>query len=177
MKMNGENAVTIDLIKKMVSDVSNVSIESMEMTSKMPTSRKRETVTARQISMTLCKSYTKSSLATIGFHHGKHDHATVLHAVKTVGNLIDTRDPVTTDWFNASDSKVREWRYENALSKELMRPKDKAKLVKYWIRNRIPLFVRWRILQSLGKKCRVCGHSISLVDNHGNTIKAVSNRL
>jgi chromosomal replication initiator protein len=33
---------------------------------------------------------TKSSLANIGMHCGGKDHATVLHACKTVNNLIDT---------------------------------------------------------------------------------------
>jgi chromosomal replication initiator protein len=33
---------------------------------------------------------TKSSLATIGMHCGGKDHATVLHACRTVNNLMDT---------------------------------------------------------------------------------------
>ncbi|MDD4575979.1 MAG: helix-turn-helix domain-containing protein [Bacteroidales bacterium] len=35
---------------------------------------------------------TNSSLATIGQQCGKKDHATVLHACRTINNLIDT-DP------------------------------------------------------------------------------------
>ena len=52
--------------------------------------RKREIVQARQIAMYFSKSFTKSSLATIGSQIGGKDHATVLHACKTVNNLIDT---------------------------------------------------------------------------------------
>jgi chromosomal replication initiator protein len=40
--------------------------------------------------MYFSKSMTKSSLATIGAHCGGKDHATVLHACRTVNNLMDT---------------------------------------------------------------------------------------
>jgi chromosomal replication initiator protein len=40
--------------------------------------------------MYFSKSMTKSSLAKIGAHCGGKDHATVLHACRTVNNLIDT---------------------------------------------------------------------------------------
>ncbi len=52
--------------------------------------RKREIVQARQVAMFFSKSMTKSSLATIGSQIGGKDHATVLHACKTVNNLIET---------------------------------------------------------------------------------------
>jgi len=52
--------------------------------------RKREIVQARQIAMYFSKSLTKDSLAFIGKVIGNKDHATVLHACKTVNNLIDT---------------------------------------------------------------------------------------
>ncbi len=53
-------------------------------------SRKRNVVQARQIAMFFAKRFTKASLATIGTQIGKRDHATVLHACKTVGNLSET---------------------------------------------------------------------------------------
>jgi chromosomal replication initiator protein len=52
--------------------------------------RKREIVQARQVAMFFSKSMTKASLATIGSQIGGKDHATVLHACKTVNNLIET---------------------------------------------------------------------------------------
>ena len=52
--------------------------------------RKREVVQARQIAMYFSKKMTKSSLANIGMHCGGKDHATVLHACKTVDNLSST---------------------------------------------------------------------------------------
>ena len=52
-------------------------------------SRKQEIVQTRQIAMFLSKKYTDSSLAHIGKVIGNKDHATVLHACKTVKDQID----------------------------------------------------------------------------------------
>ncbi|MDR1116367.1 MAG: chromosomal replication initiator protein DnaA [Tannerella sp.] len=52
-------------------------------------SRKREIVQARQITMFLAKKYTESSFAHIGKVVGGKDHATVLHACKTVKDQIE----------------------------------------------------------------------------------------
>lgn len=52
--------------------------------------RKRELVQCRQIGMYFSKNMTRLSLEDIGFFFGKKDHATVLHACKTVNNLIET---------------------------------------------------------------------------------------
>jgi chromosomal replication initiator protein len=47
-------------------------------------------VQARQLAMFFAKKYTKNSLANIGSQIGDRDHATVLHACKTVDNLVST---------------------------------------------------------------------------------------
>jgi chromosomal replication initiator protein len=52
-------------------------------------SRKREIVLARQITMYLAKKYTDSSFSHIGKIVGGRDHATVLHACKTVKDQIE----------------------------------------------------------------------------------------
>ena len=52
--------------------------------------RKRHIVQARQLAMFFAKKLTKASLASIGSQIGKRDHATVLHACKTVDNLSAT---------------------------------------------------------------------------------------
>jgi chromosomal replication initiator protein len=55
-------------------------------------SRKREFIEARQIAMTLSREniVPKPSYAVIGVYFGDKDHATVIHACKTVNNLMDT---------------------------------------------------------------------------------------
>jgi hypothetical protein len=52
--------------------------------------RKREIVQARQLAMYFSKQLTKNSLASIGAQCGNKDHATVLHACRTVNNLTET---------------------------------------------------------------------------------------
>jgi chromosomal replication initiator protein len=82
---NTTHELNVSYIQKVVCDYFNLPTESI--TSK---TRKREIVQARQIAMYFAKSMTKLSLATIGSQIGGKDHATVLHACKTVNNLIDT---------------------------------------------------------------------------------------
>ena len=82
---NTAREVSIDYIQKVVCDYFNLALELMKSKT-----RKREVVQARQIAMYFSKQLTKSSLATIGAHCGGKDHATVLHACRTVNNLIDT---------------------------------------------------------------------------------------
>lgn len=52
--------------------------------------RKREVVFARQAAMHLCKKYTTQSVSRIGTIVGGRDHATVLHAIKSVDDLLET---------------------------------------------------------------------------------------
>ncbi len=82
---NTAREVSIDYIQKVVCDYFDLPIELLKSKT-----RKREVVQARQIAMYFAKQMTKSSLATIGMHCGGKDHATVLHACKTVNNLMDT---------------------------------------------------------------------------------------
>ncbi len=82
---NTAREVSIDYIQKVVCDYFDLPMELLKSKT-----RKREVVQARQIAMYFSKKLTKSSLASIGMHCGGKDHATVLHACKTVNNLIDT---------------------------------------------------------------------------------------
>jgi chromosomal replication initiator protein len=82
---NTAREVSIDYIQKVVCDYFDLPIELLKSKT-----RKREVVQARQIAMFFAKQMTKSSLANIGAHCGGKDHATVLHACKTVNNLMDT---------------------------------------------------------------------------------------
>lgn len=82
---NTAREISIDYIQKVVSDYFNMPIEVMKSKT-----RKREVVQARQIAMFYAKNMTKASLATIGAQCGGKDHATVLHAYRTVSNLLET---------------------------------------------------------------------------------------
>jgi len=82
---NTKREISIEYIQKIVCDYFNMPIDIINSKT-----RKREIVQARQIAMFFAKGLTKSSLATIGSQIGGKDHATVLHACKTVNNLIET---------------------------------------------------------------------------------------
>ncbi len=82
---NTKKEVSIIQIQKVVCEYFNMNIDLLQTKS-----RKREIVQARQIAMYFSKDLTKSSLSAIGSEIGGKDHATVLHAYKTVRNLVET---------------------------------------------------------------------------------------
>ncbi len=82
---NTTREISIDYIQKVVCDYFSLPLETINSKT-----RKREIVQARQLAMFFSKKHTKSSLATIGLHCGNKDHATVLHACRTVNNLLET---------------------------------------------------------------------------------------
>ncbi|MDA0380331.1 MAG: chromosomal replication initiator protein DnaA, partial [Bacteroidetes bacterium] len=82
---NTKKEVSIEYIQKMVADYFEMDLVTLQSKT-----RKRHIVQARQLAMFFAKRYTKASLASIGYQIGKRDHATVLHACRTVENLADT---------------------------------------------------------------------------------------
>lgn len=82
---NIKKEISIDYIQKVVSDYFQIDTETLQSKT-----RKRHIVQARQLAMFFAKKYTKNSLANIGSLIGDRDHATVLHACKTVDNLVTT---------------------------------------------------------------------------------------
>ena len=77
--------ISIDYIQKVVCDYFDISLDMINSKT-----RKREIVQARQLAMYFSKKHTKNSLASIGVACGNKDHATVLHACRTVNNLLET---------------------------------------------------------------------------------------
>ena len=80
-----KKSITVEDIIKKVSDY--YGIEPSAINTK---SRKREVVLVRQVAMFLAKKYLDLSTSKIGLYIGNRDHATVLHACKTIANLADT---------------------------------------------------------------------------------------
>lgn len=77
--------ISIEYIQKVVCEYFQLPLDVINSKT-----RKREVVQARQLAMFFSKRHTKSSLAHIGKQCGNKDHATVLHAVKTINNLSET---------------------------------------------------------------------------------------
>jgi len=82
-----ETEVGIDFIQKTVAEEFKISGEELK-----GKSRKKEIVIPRQISMYLAKEYTNHSLKSIGYHFGGRDHSTVIHAIQSVNDMIETDD-------------------------------------------------------------------------------------
>ena len=82
---NTKKEISIDHIQKVVSDYFQMDVMTLQSKT-----RKRHIVQARQLAMFFSKKFTKASLASIGTKIGHRDHATVLHACKTVDNLAFT---------------------------------------------------------------------------------------
>ena len=77
--------IGIEKIIKTVADYYNVDVDSVNTKS-----RKREIVLVRQTAMYLAKKHLDLSTSKIGYQIGRRDHATVLHACKTIANLLET---------------------------------------------------------------------------------------
>ncbi len=93
--------ISVEYIQKVVCDYFKISIDEINAKT-----RKREIVTARQLSMFFARKYTKLPLSVIGVHCGNKDHATVLHACRTVNNLCET-DRKMQAYVEEIDKKMR----------------------------------------------------------------------
>lgn len=80
-----DSEVGIDYIQKTVSDYFHVDQDDLKAKT-----RKKEIVIARQVAMYFSKDYTNHSLKSIGYHFGGRDHSTVIHALQSVSDMMDT---------------------------------------------------------------------------------------
>lgn len=79
-----EKVITPEMIIKEVSSLFRIKEE--DITSKRKT---KEIVLPRQIAIYLCKNYTELSYNKIGEYFGGKDHATIIHAIKKIDNLLE----------------------------------------------------------------------------------------
>ncbi len=98
--VNSED-VSISRIRSTVSEYFGIPNEVL-----LSNTRKREIVQARQIAMYLCRNMTRKSLNTIGSEFGGKNHATVLHACATVGDLMAT-DRSFRQYINDIEKKLK----------------------------------------------------------------------
>jgi chromosomal replication initiator protein len=98
---NSARELSIESIQKIVCDYFKLPVERLR-----EKTRKREIVQARQISMHFAKQYTKHSLKSIGLHFGGRDHSTVIHALHTVDDLIET-DREFRRWVDDIKKKIQ----------------------------------------------------------------------
>jgi chromosomal replication initiator protein len=82
---NTQTEISIDSIQAMVCEYFDLPVDLLRAST-----RKREVVQARQISMYFAKKMTKYSLKAIGEYFGGRDHSTVIHSCQTVEDLMET---------------------------------------------------------------------------------------
>ncbi len=98
---SNKHEISIDFIQKQVSDYFGIPVDKINSKT-----RKREVVQARQLTMYFSKNIPNHPSSTIGLHCGNKDHATVLHACRTVSNLKDT-DKQFYKYMDDIDKKIR----------------------------------------------------------------------
>lgn len=82
--------VTFDLILDIVSEQLNVPKNEIRKDRMLNQAKQQDTVWARQICMSIANEYRLGSLEKIGQFYGGRTHATVIHALKVVGNEYET---------------------------------------------------------------------------------------
>lgn len=86
-------AITIANIQKTVADFYQLRLQDL-----LSKRRSRSLARPRQMAMALCKELTEHSLPEIGEAFGGRDHTTVLHACRTIRDLIETDGKLRQDW-------------------------------------------------------------------------------
>ena len=85
MIQESQTTISIEQIQEYVCDYFGIDTNKVR-----EKTRKQEIVEARQIAMYLSKQFTDSSLKTIGLHFGGRDHSTVIHAISTIEERMQT---------------------------------------------------------------------------------------
>ena len=80
-----ESKVTLEKIRKQIEKHSGIPFEEI-----CRKTNEHNRVVLRQLAMYKARRFTNYSLASIGSFFGNKDHATVLHANKTIQDMLDT---------------------------------------------------------------------------------------
>lgn len=92
VKKSNEKAPTIAKIQKLVAGFYNIKISDL-----ISQNRSRAIARPRQIAMYLAKNFTLTSLPKIGQEFGGKNHATVIHSVKLIEEMMSSNNEVLQD--------------------------------------------------------------------------------
>lgn len=92
-----EKLISVDNIMKTVADYYKIKVADL-----LSKRRNRSVARPRQMAMTLCKELTNHSLPEIGDAFGGRDHTTVLHACRTIKDLVISSADLGEDFKNLS---------------------------------------------------------------------------
>lgn len=99
-----DKPITPEVVKKAVCDHFNMKMSTLDSRS-----RKQEVAYARQLAMYLSSEMTEVSNIQIGNSIGGRNHATVIHSIKQIKDLLDTNEATRTD-VEAIKELVRSYR-------------------------------------------------------------------
>ena len=123
--------LTTEKIQKIVYNYFGQTIAEADENKK---NQEQEYVQPRQISMYFAKQLTNDSLSKIGRVNGEKDHATALHSVRVVNNLIDTDKKFRQTIFDLENfiEKEREKMYKESREDVLLRIKELEEKLSYY---------------------------------------------
>jgi hypothetical protein len=101
--------ISVDYIQNIVSRITKIPIEDINLPDRIRGTRKQEKIIARQLSMYFIKKYIGLSLAKIGFLHGGRDHVTALYAIKTINNGLGTNEKRIVIPFTKIDLEIKNY--------------------------------------------------------------------
>lgn len=101
-KVNDSLAITVQKIQKIVSEFYDIKITDLKSSN-----RTKPIAQSRQIAMYLCKNLTTLNLAKIGQDFGNKNHATVIHAIKTVEKMMKSNDKIFQE-IKSLEEKIRQ---------------------------------------------------------------------
>ena len=154
--------IPVMVIQKVVTDIGKEPLDCLFIPNKVSGARQREFVLMRQISMYFCIKYTKLTLERIAYIHGGRDHSTALHAKKTINNLLDTKDEYVTYVCTETEKVLKKWRIANFRENQRRPTQQRIYLIKTWIRNKVPLNIRQKLLFNMDHICSKCNQPIQI---------------
>ena len=101
LELDGEED-QIDIVQKIVCEVWKISLSIL-----LSDSRKREVTDARKAGMHLSFVHRFGSTQKIAGKFNREDHSTVVHAVKSVENLLENRDAIFCKLYDTAKKELR----------------------------------------------------------------------
>lgn len=98
------NEKIIEYVVQLISEKENVHRELL-----ISPLRKREVVTARMLCQYFIKKYTTLTLDEIGLYFGGRDHATIIHAIRTIEDGLSIKRTDLNN-FELYDTRIRNYR-------------------------------------------------------------------
>lgn len=109
------DVLNIDIIKDIVNKALHKATENIFPEGIGTRSRKRPLAIYRQYYFYLCMTHTNATLARVGKEIGNYDHATVLHGVNCIKEIIEIKDKLGLSVIKNIDLEFAKYNRENQI--------------------------------------------------------------